>query len=69
MKGTHVIKYRYLTYVLVNLQNTYDLHNIYRVMQEEGSIFWDVIVSLIVRKKEVHMNRCLILKECRDRAV
>jgi len=31
MKDPHVIQHRYLIYVLVNLRNTYDLHNIYRV--------------------------------------
>jgi len=44
------MQYRYLVYVLVNLRNTYDLHNIHRVIQEEGSIFWDVIISVIERK-------------------
>jgi hypothetical protein len=33
---------------------------IYRVSQEEGSVFWEVIVSAIVRKK-VCMNVCPIL--------
>jgi hypothetical protein len=41
---------------------------IYRVIQEEGSIFWGVIVWIIVRKK-VHMNLCLILNGYRDGAV
>jgi len=41
-------------YVLVNLRNTYDLHNIYRVIQEEESIFCDMIVSLIARKKKLY---------------
>ena len=31
----------------------------YRVIQEENSIFWEVIVSVIVRKK-VLMNICII---------
>ena len=31
----------------------------YRVIQEKGSVFWEVIVSVISRKT-VHMNMCLI---------
>jgi hypothetical protein len=41
--------------------------DIYRVILEERSIIWEVIVSVIVRKK-VHMNVCLILNGYRNRA-
>lgn len=51
MKVPRFIQHRYLMYLLVNLRITYDLHNIYRVIQEEGSVFWCVIVALIVRRK------------------
>ena len=38
--------------------------DIYLVIQEEESIFWEVIVSVIVREDQ--MNMCLIVKGCRD---
>jgi len=41
---------------------------IYRVSQEERSIFWEVIVSGILRKN-VYMNMCPIPKGFRDRAI
>jgi len=41
---------------------------IYRVIQGERSMFWEVIVSVTVRKK-FHVNMCLILNGYRDRAV
>jgi hypothetical protein len=41
---------------------------IYRVIQEEMSVFWEAIVWVIVRKK-VYMNVCLILNCYRDRVV
>ena len=44
-----------------------DTHT-YRVIQEERSIFWDVIISVIVRKK-VRINMCLILNDYGDKAV
>ena len=40
---------------------------IYIVIQKR-SIFWEVIVPVIVRKK-VLMNMCLILNGCRDTTV
>jgi hypothetical protein len=40
----------------------------YRVIQEDRSILWEVIVLVIVRKK-VHMNMCLILNGYWARAV
>ena len=33
---------------------------IYRVIQEERSVFWDTIVTVIVKKK-VHMITCPVL--------
>jgi hypothetical protein len=42
--------------------------NIYRVFQEERSIFWEVIVPAILRKK-VYMNTCPIPNGFRDRAI
>jgi len=41
---------------------------IYRVIQEDRSIFWKVTISAIVRK-ELHMNMCLIMDGCGDTAV
>ena len=41
---------------------------LYGVIQEERSIFWEVIVSVNVRER-VHMNLDLILKFYWDRAV
>ena len=41
---------------------------VYRVSQEERSIFWEVIVSVIL-SKNVHMNMCPILNGFRDRAI
>jgi hypothetical protein len=41
---------------------------LYRVIQEENSIFWQVIVSVIVRK-QVAMNMCIILIAYSNRAV
>jgi hypothetical protein len=43
--------------------------DIYRVIQEEMSIFWEVILSVIMRLFEIDMNMCLILNGYRDRAV
>jgi hypothetical protein len=43
--------------------------HIYRVILEDKSIFWEEIVSVIVRKIKVHTNMCLILKAYRHRAV
>ena len=40
-----------------------------RVIQEERSMYWVVLLSVIVRKKEVHMDMCLILNDYRERAV
>ena len=40
-----------------------------RMIQEEISIFSEIIISVIVRKKTVHMNMCLIWNGYRDRAV
>jgi hypothetical protein len=41
---------------------------VYGVIQEENSIFWEVIVSVFVRKK-VLMNMCIIVIACRKRAL
>ena len=41
---------------------------IYRVSQEERSIFWEVIVSVIL-SKNVYMNMCPIPNGFRDRAI
>jgi len=41
---------------------------IYRVSQEERSIFWDVIVSVIL-SKNVYVNMCPILNGFRDRGI
>jgi len=41
---------------------------LYSIIQQERSIFWEVIVIIIVRK-EVYMDKCLILSGYQDRAV
>jgi hypothetical protein len=41
---------------------------LYRVSQEERSIFWEVIVSVILSKK-VYMHMCPIPNGFRDRAI
>jgi hypothetical protein len=43
-------------------------HRVYRVSQEERSIFWEVIVSVILSKK-LDMNMCPIPNGFRDRAI
>ena len=43
-------------------------YKVYRVIQEEKSIFWDVIVSVIVTQ-DGHMDTCLILNCYRDTSV
>ena len=40
---------------------------LYKVIQKERSVFWEVIVSVIVIK--VRMNKCQILNGYRNRAV
>jgi hypothetical protein len=40
----------------------------YRVSQEGRSIFWEVIVSVILSKK-LYMNMCPIPNSFRDRAI
>ena len=42
---------------------------IYRVIQEERSVFWKVTVSRCKKKKRVHMNMCLIVNGYQDTAV
>jgi hypothetical protein len=41
----------------------------YRVIQNERSIFWEVIVGQYKKKKEICMNMCLIVSGNRDGAV
>jgi hypothetical protein len=41
---------------------------VYRVSREERSVFWEVIVSVILSKK-VYMYMCPIPRDLRDRAV
>jgi hypothetical protein len=43
------------------------LHQLYRMSQEEMSIFWEVIV--LVTLKKVYMYMCLIRNGFRDRAL
>jgi hypothetical protein len=45
-----------------------ELLQIYRVSQEERSIFWEVIVPVILNKK-LYMNMCPIPNGFRDRAI
>jgi len=53
--------------LISNLVETSD-QAIYRMSQEERSIFWEVIISVILRKN-VYMNMCPIPKIFRDRAI
>jgi len=41
---------------------------VYRVIQEDRSVFWIVIISVIVRTK-VNMNMCKILNGYPNRAI
>jgi hypothetical protein len=43
---------------LIEGQNIYPIHS--ACVSEEKSIFWEMMISVIVRKK-VHMNMCLNL--------
>jgi len=45
-----------------------DLTYIYRVSQEERSMFWEDIISVIL-SKNVYMNMCPIPNSFRDRAI
>ena len=42
---------------------------LYRVSQEERSIFWEVVVSVILSKKKLYMNMCPILNGFRHRVI
>jgi hypothetical protein len=43
---------------------------VYRVSQEKRSIFWEVIVSVILsKKKKVYMDMCPIPNRFRDRVI
>jgi hypothetical protein len=55
----------YIVYKLIKIHNVIQL--LYRVIQEDRSIFWEVIISGIVKK--VPINMCLILNVYRHRAV
>jgi exonuclease III len=45
-----------------------DFERIYRVSQEERTIFWEVMVSVVLRKK-LYKNVCPIPNGFRDRAI
>ena len=51
-----------------NSKNVRILPVVYRVSQEERSVFWEVIVSVILSKK-LYMNMCPIPNGFRDRAI
>jgi hypothetical protein len=52
-----------------NWRNTSTIYiYIYRVSQEERTIFWEVIVSVILSNK-LYMNMCPIPNGFRDRAI
>jgi hypothetical protein len=57
-----------LSFILIVISCTDFLVGLYRVIQEERSVLWEVIVSVTVRE-EVQINVCLILNDSRDRAV
>ena len=59
----------WLNNVLINIVHRTWLYNcIYRVSQEERSIFWEVIVSVILNKK-LYTNMCPIPNSFQDRAI
>ena len=41
---------------------------VYRVIQKERSVFWEVIIWVVVRK-EVRLNMCLMMNDYRNRAL
>ena len=51
-----------------NSKNVRILPVVYRVSQEERSVFWEVIVSVILSKK-LYMNMCPIPNGFRDTAI
>jgi hypothetical protein len=57
-----------MTERLGTTNNNKTSEKIYRMIQEERSIFWEMIALVIVRKN-VHVNMCLILNGYQDRAV
>jgi len=44
------------------------LFYLYRVIKEERPIFWEVILSVLMKKK-VHLNKCIILSGFRVKVV
>ena len=63
---TNVVKFQFSFLFPSTFFTTYS--EFYRVIQKERSIFWQVIVSVIVKKK-VHMIMCLVLNCYSDGAV
>jgi hypothetical protein len=55
-----ILRVQLLTDVPPSFTIKVEVLNIYRVIQEERLVFWEVIVPVLMRKK-VHMNMCLIL--------
>jgi uncharacterized membrane-anchored protein len=54
--------------VYISMFQDYIYIYIYRVSQEERSVFWEVIVSVILSKK-LYMNMCPIPNGFRDRTI
>jgi hypothetical protein len=53
---------------LLDYSASWGIRFTYRVIQDENVIFWEVTVSVIVRK-EVHLNLCVVMNFFRDRSV
>jgi hypothetical protein len=51
------------------MAHTMDIMHVYRVSQEERSIFWEVIISVILSKKSVYKYMCPVPNGFQDRAV
>jgi hypothetical protein len=68
METGHLTMFKETIAVWPHTEWLYDRSDdIYRVIQEERSILWEVITWVIVRKKIVQMNMCIILNGYRDR--
>jgi hypothetical protein len=55
--------------LLLTIIPAFVLYALYRMSQEERSVFWEVIVSVILSKKKVYMYLCPIPNGFRDRAI
>jgi hypothetical protein len=72
LNETHTGVYDILKYVHEKIYSVWLCHYreklLYRMSQEEGSVFWEVIVSVILNKK-VYTYMCPIPNSFQDRAI